>query len=102
MPPHGGAAMNQPHEQFLIDAQALMQWRATLVDADKALDEAQECLGALCRRINLSDESDDLTEMSMRITTLLRQCQAIAAEVDEITTYERAHSLVSMMQGVLI
>ena|ERR1043165_4032963 len=83
-------------------AQDLAEWRENLAKAEQTLNDAQNSLGVLCKRINLADEGDDLSEVAAGIVTLLRQCQEIAVDVDEITTYERAHALLSMMQGVLI
>ena len=92
--------MSYSHQQDNV--QSLAEWRRKLAQAGQSLDQAQASLGMLCKRINLADESDDLSEVAAGIATLLRQCQEIAVEIDEITTFERAHALISMMQGVLI
>lgn len=94
--------MSRHNDQHQLEPDDLAQWRCRILLADRAIDEAQESLGAMCRRINVADDDTDLTHIAERIQTLLLMCQTIAVEVDEIATFERAHTLISMMQGVLI
>src|SRR5438552_14717520 len=92
--------MSHANPQHEAPSCPLAEWRESLDDVDRAIDAAYWTLAALSEHASGANTQDETRTIGRDISNMVLRWENIAATIDEITTYERIHDLVSRLEAL--